>query len=336
MDHSKIINLIFNSTSLINDRRSLIGKQGIFLAKFEYQFQIIPELFEKLIKDKKSHPPDGYIFNEKLQILQILEVKSQNEVVIKKGSLLREAALIVKLKDQIKYYCSEKHIDTLPFKLNSFEIIIVVKDLIIDEILNALSKWVEEREFKNPIIIWKIGYLKERECYTVSKIFGEHIDVRLNEYFESQKNLVEIPPLEKISYILDPDCPYTKIAHEIIAQVCVNLIDTRATHTKFTESIEDFVLSCKTCLVPFKKIKKIFSQLLRTFPWIGRYESNEDVYILKKQTNYNRLHALSAEFLRLEPRDYKDFIRKRLKERNETKKKLKKRKTRSKKIDDFT
>lgn len=294
--HEILINIIGSTVlNIITYPSTPIAPSGILKNDFSYTIRLpeFGETIKDLLKKRGAKVPDILLVNEKEGLLIIVECKSDYTFEMEK-----------RLTKQVEFYSSEdfKKIwkEIFPDLFNIEIWILIYKE--IGKKIVELIKSQNKNEFTN-IVVWDVELRKEREEVYIKKVYGSHLDNKLNKKMESE-GLVCSPP--RIELLVDPTLAYGERVYRIGRRILTYLASKYLTEKDRIVTIQDFKERYPDITVMTdRELKRCLRYLLKLIPEIGGYNSATGELLLSKRPSLDKIKNKLENIQKLTEEDLK-------------------------------
>jgi len=278
--HEFLINIMGSTVlNIVPFPSAPIAPSGVLVNKFGYTIRLpnFGETVNDLMKKKGAKVPDLLLVNEEEGLLIIVECKSDFTFEMEE-----------RLSKQIEFYSSEDFQaiwkEMFP-DLNNLEIWIFSSENLGEKIANFISRKGKIKNLAN-IVIWGIELRKAREEVHIQKVYGTHLDSKLNEQMESE-GLICSPPRTEL--LVDPTLAYGERVFRIGRRILSFIASSYLTEKERIVTLQDFRERYPDAIMTDGEMKKCLRYLLKLVPEIGEYNSATGELILAKRPSLDKI-----------------------------------------------
>jgi len=293
--HEFLINMMGSTVlNIVTFPSAPVAPSGA-LMNFGYSIRLpkFEETVEDLMKKRGAKVPDLLLVNEEEKLLIIIECKSDFTFEIEE-----------KLSKQIEFYSSEdfKAIWKEMFPdLNNLEIWIVSYRTLGEKIADFIRRQGRIENLANTVV-WEVELRKAREEAYIQKVYGIHLDSKLNEQMESE-GLVCSPPRTEL--LVDPTLAYGERVFRIGRRILSFMASVYLTEKERIITIQDFREKYRDAIMTDGELKKCLRYLMMLVPEIGEYNSATGEILLAKRPSLDKIKTKLENIQKMAEEDIK-------------------------------
>lgn len=268
-------------------RASAIPQNGLFLQKFDFQFdyKVFKEEYDNIFCEK-CRVPDGVLQNK-----------------LKRRSITFECKSDVKYEDrflkQLRFFSENKAFKKV-FKIGKLnEILVVCLEDISTSTINAAKKL----NIDTNIVIWSVDMetyasnkfftkqiVKRDDKFCIKKIYGEHSDTYLDA--ELAKGILVNPPANH--FLTDNNVRTSELVAEVAERIrsVINIVEEL--------DLQDFVKNMNDVFVSTKRIREAIILANNKIPELGQMTADGKKLIFPKKANHQKIQARIEEVKKMD------------------------------------
>jgi hypothetical protein len=278
--HEFLINIIGSTVlNIVPFPSAPIAPSGVLVNNFGYAIRLTEfgETVHDLMKKRGAKIPDLLLVNEKEKLLISVECKSDFTFEMKE-----------RLSKQIQFFSSEdfKKIWKEMFpSLNNLEIWLVSYEKLGEKIADYIRRQANTTNPTN-IVVWEVILKEPREEAHIQKVYGRHLDNKLNGQMESGGLVSSLPRTE---LLVDPTLSYGERVFRIGRRILSFMASAYLTEKERIIAIQDFRERYPDAIMTDGELKRCLRYLMKLIPEIGEYNSATGEIVLAKRPSLDKI-----------------------------------------------
>ena len=293
--HEFLINIIGSTVlNIVPFPSAPIAPSGVLANNFGYAIRLpkFGETINDLMKKRGAKIPDLLLVNGQEKLFIVVECKSEFTFEMEE-----------RLSKQIEFYSSEdfrKIWKEMFTELENLEIWIFCPKNFGEKIVGFIRRR-GKKDIAN-IVVWEVELKRAREEAHIQKIYGTHLDGKLNEQMES-KGLICSPPRTEL--LVDPTLVYGERVFRIGRRILSFMASVYLTEEERIVTIQDFREKYPDAIMPDGELKKCLRYLMSLVPEIGEYNTATGELILAKRPSLDKIKVKLEEIQKMTEEDIK-------------------------------
>lgn len=280
--HELLINIIGSTVlNIVPFPSAPIAPSGILGSKFGYAIRLpeFGETVQTLMKEKGAKIPDLLLVNEKENLLIVVECKSEFTFEIEE-----------RLSKQLEFYSSGDFRaiwkEIFP-NLNRLEIWVVTYRGLSGKIADFIRDYVKIGEPVSLVVI-EVELRKAKEEAFLQKVYGTHLDAKLNEQMGRDGLITSLPRTE---LLVDPTLAAGERVFRIGRRILSFMAATYITEQERIITTEAFRERHPDAIMTDRELKKCLRYLTKLVPEIGQYNSTTGEILLARRPRLDKIKA---------------------------------------------
>jgi hypothetical protein len=294
--HEFLINIIGSTVlNIVPFPTAPIAPSGVLMNNFSYAIRLpeFGETVQDLMKRRGAKIPDLLLINEKEKLFVSVECKSDFTFEMEE-----------RLLKQIQFYSSEdfqKIWKEMFPNLDNLEIWLVTYEKLGEKILECLNRQVDMENSAN-LVVWEVILKEPREEAHIQKVYGKHLDSKLNEQMESGGLLSSLPRTE---LLVDLTLSYSERVFRIGRRILAFMASSYLTEKERIIGTQDFRERYPDAIMTDGELKRCLRYLMMLIPEIGEYNSATGEIILTKRPSLDKIKVKLENIQKMTEEDIK-------------------------------
>lgn len=278
--HEFLINVLGSTVlNIVPFPSAPVAPSGVLVNEFGYEIRLpkFGDTVKDLMKNKGAKVPDLLLVNEEQELLIVVECKSAFTFEMEE-----------RLSKQIEFYSSqdfEKIWREMFTDLSNLEIWIVSPKNLGDKIADFVKRRDKAKTLAN-IVVWGVELRKRREEAYIQKVYGTHLDSKINKQMESE-GIICSPPRTEL--LVDPTLGYGERVFRIGRRILSFMASIYLTEKERTVTVQDFRDRYPDVIMPEGELKRCLRYLIKLVPEVGEYNSASGELILAKRPSLDKV-----------------------------------------------
>jgi len=294
--HEFLINVIGSTVlNIVPFPTAPIAPSGVLMNNFGYAIRLpeFGETVQDLMKKRGAKVPDLLLVNEREKLFVSIECKSDFTFEMEE-----------RLLKQIQFYSSEdfqKIWQEMFPNLKNHEIWLVTYEKLGEKILQCLNRQMNIENLAN-IVVWEVILKEPREEARIQKVYGKHLDSKLNEHMESSGLLSSLPRTE---LLVDPTLSYGERVFRIGRRILAFMASSYLTEKERIIGTQDFRERYPDAIMTDGELKRCLRYLMMLIPEIGEYNSATGEIMLTKRPSLDKIKVKLENIQKMTEEDIK-------------------------------
>lgn len=280
--HEFLINIVGSTVlNIVPFPSAPIAPAGVLVRNFGYEIRLpkFGEIIRELMKKRGAKVPDLLLVNGAMKLLICVECKSDFTFEMEE-----------KLSKQIEFYSSDefKKIwkDMFP-ELDGLEIWAFCSRDLGEKIANFVRQQQKMKDLANTVV-WEVELGKAREEARINKVYGNHLDNKLNAQMEGEGLVCSLP---RIHLLIDPTLAYGERVFIIGRRILSFLASAYITDRERLITIDDFRerYPDADAIMTDAELKRCLRYLLKLIPEIGEINTTTGELLLAKRPSLDKI-----------------------------------------------